>query len=206
MQTHMMEFSEKPQQLRKQKGLTQEALARTLYISRPAISKWESGRGYPSIESLKALAAFFGVTIDELLSGNELLTIAQEDSKQKEHHLRSLVFGLLDLSVGLFFFLPLFGQKINGTVQSVSLLSLTGFSPWLKSTYFLVILGMILLGIMTLALQNCHHALWEQNKAKASLGINTVGALLFIFCRQPYAAAFLFVYLLIKVFLLTKHP
>lgn len=53
-----MEFSQKLQELRKQKGLTQEELAKSLYVSRTAISKWESGRGYPSIDSLKEIANF----------------------------------------------------------------------------------------------------------------------------------------------------
>ena len=78
-----MEFSEKLQELRKQKGLTQEELAKSLYVSRTAISKWESGRGCPNIDSLKEIAKFFSVTVDQLLSGEELLTIAQEDQKQK---------------------------------------------------------------------------------------------------------------------------
>lgn len=54
-----MEFGKKLQELRKQKGLTQEELAGALYVSRTAVSKWESGRGYPNIESLKAMAKFF---------------------------------------------------------------------------------------------------------------------------------------------------
>ena len=76
----------------------------------------ETGRGYPNIDSLKAIARFFGVTIDELLSGDELLTIAEKDTEQKENHIRDLVFGLLDISVAVFFFLPLFGQKVNGII------------------------------------------------------------------------------------------
>ena len=82
-----MEFNEKLQELRKQRGLTQEELAQALYVSRTAISKWESGRGYPNIESLKAIAKFFAITIDELLSGDELLTIAEEDNRQKGKYL-----------------------------------------------------------------------------------------------------------------------
>ena len=61
-----MEFNEKLQELRKSKGLTQEELAEALYVSRTAILKWESGRGYPSIDSLKEISKFFSVTIDEL--------------------------------------------------------------------------------------------------------------------------------------------
>ena len=70
-----MEFNEKLQELRKQKGLTQEELAELLYVSRTAISKWESGRGFPNIESLKAISKFFSVSLDKLLSGEEILAI-----------------------------------------------------------------------------------------------------------------------------------
>lgn len=58
-----MEFSEKLQELRKSRGLTQEELAEALYVSRTAVSKWESGRGYPSIDSLKVISNYFTVTI-----------------------------------------------------------------------------------------------------------------------------------------------
>lgn len=200
-----MEFNEKLQGLRKQKGLTQEELAEVLFVSRTAISKWESGRGYPNIDSLKAIAKFFGVTIDELLSGDELLTIAEEDTKQKEKHFRDLVFGLLDCSIAMFFFLPFFGQKADAIIQEVSLLSITEIAPYLKTAYFLVIFGMIASGIFTLALQNCSQAFWVENKTKISLILNAVGVLLFIISSQPYAAVFLFIFLTIKVLMLVKR-
>jgi len=79
-----MEFHEKLLELRKAKYLTQEDLAGFLYVSRTAISKWESGRGYPNIDSLKAISKFFGVTIDDLLSGEELLILAEEDNQKNE--------------------------------------------------------------------------------------------------------------------------
>lgn len=199
-----MEFNEKLQELRKQKGLTQEELAQALYISRTAISKWESGRGYPNIDSLKAITKFFGVTIDQLLSDDELLTIAQEDTKQKERYFRDLVFGLLDVSVAMFFFLPFFGYKSNGIIYEVSLLSLGEIALWLKSAYFIIVIATILSGILTLALQNCDLTLWARNKSKISLILNTIGALLFIVSLQPYAAAFLFVFLTIKALMLIK--
>ena len=64
-----MEFHEKLQELRKSRGLTQEELAEALFVSRTAISKWESGRGYPSIDSLKEISSYFSVSIDDCVGG-----------------------------------------------------------------------------------------------------------------------------------------
>lgn len=199
-----MEFNETLQALRKGKGLTQEELAQVLYVSRTAVSRWESGRGYPNIESLKAMAAFFSVTVDELLSGEQVLSLAQEETRQKEAHFRDLVFGLLDCSAGMLCFLPLFGQKTEGAVQAVSLLSLTAVESYLKAAYFVVLAGIILAGVLSLALQNCRHTLWVRSKYRLSLLLNAAGVLLFIISLQPYAAAFLFLFLAIKALMLIK--
>lgn len=199
-----MEFNEKLQELRKNKGLTQEELAEALYVSRTAISKWESGRGYPSIDSLKEIAKYFSVTIDELLSTDEVLTIAEKDNKQKEKHLRSLVFGLLDISVLMFFFLPFFGQKANGIVEEVSLLSLNGIAGYLQITYYAVVICIAVYGILTLTFQNCQKMFWVQNRDKISLIFNAVAVLLFIISSQVYVGAFLFIFLAIKALMLIK--
>lgn len=201
-----MEFNEKLQDLRKQKGLTQEELAERLYVSRTAVSKWESGRGYPNIESLKAIANFFSVSIDVLLSGDEVLTIAEEDQKEKETHFRDLVFGLLDCSAALLLFLPFFGQQMDDAIQGVSLLRLTEITPYLRTAYFVCVIGMALLGIMILALQGCRNRVWRENKYKGSLLLNGSVLLLFIISLQPYGAVYLFVFLAIKTFLLMKRP
>ena len=71
-----MEFSEKLLELRKAASLTQEELAEAIFVSRTAVSKWESGRGYPSIDSLKELSRFFHVSIDELLGPDEIVAAA----------------------------------------------------------------------------------------------------------------------------------
>ena len=105
-----MELSVKLQELRKKKGLTQEELAEAIFVSRTAVSKWESGRGYPSIDSLKSIAKFFSVSIDELLSGDELLIAAEEEQSNTKGRYRDLVFGLLDVSVALLFFLLFFAD------------------------------------------------------------------------------------------------
>lgn len=199
-----MEFNEKLQELRKQKGLTQEELAEALYVSRAAVSKWESGRGYPNIDSLKEISRFFSVTIDDLLSGSEILTIAEEDQKQKNSLLLDLVFGLLDLSVSMFLFLPLFGQRDHDTVYEVSLLALSNIAPYLMGAYIIIIAGMILWGILTLALQNCNGKFWVNYKRRISFLLGGLGTLLFIVSMQPYAAALLFIFLSIKILIFVK--
>ena len=199
-----MEFNEKLQELRKQKGLTQEELAEALYVSRAAVSKWESGRGYPNIDSLKEISRFFSVTIDDLLSGSEILTIAEEDQKQKNSLLLDLVFGLLDLSVSMFLFLPLFGQREHDTVYEVSLLALSNIAPYLMGAYIAIIVGMILWGILTLALQNCNGKFWVNYKRRISFLLGGSGTLLFIVSMQPYAAALLFIFLSIKILIFVK--
>ena len=199
-----MEFNEKLQELRKQNNFTQEDLAEKLFVSRTAVSKWESGRGYPNIDSLKAIAKVFGISIDELLPGDELLSIAEEDTKQKEGHIRDIVFGLLDISVLMLLFLPVFDQRINNILDSTSLLSLTEISSYLKTGYFVVIGLIILIGILTLALQNCAIIFWTKNKSKISLFANVLGVILFVVSQQPYAATILLIYLIIKALMLIK--
>ena len=200
-----MDFNEKLQKLRKQKGLTQEELAEILFVSRTAVSKWESGRGYPSIESLKAISKFYGVTVDELLSGDELLSIAQKDSDEKQKNICDLVFGLLDLCIAMFFFLPFFGQKSGGVIEEVSLLSLCEVENYLKFSYFAVVICIVLSGVLTLALQNISQTFWLKNKSRISLALSVIAVLLFIISQQPYAAALTFVFLLMKVLMLIKR-
>jgi transcriptional regulator with XRE-family HTH domain len=75
-----MEFHEKLQYLRKQNQWTQEQLAEKLYVSRTAVSKWESGKGYPNIELLKDISKLFNKTIDELLSSEQIIDMAKNEN------------------------------------------------------------------------------------------------------------------------------
>lgn len=180
-----MEFNEKLKTLRKQKDLTQEDLAKRLFVSRTAVSKWESGRGYPSIDMLKHIAEEFSLSVDELLSGKELLLAAEQDNKKIKSGLFDMVFGLLDVCTAVVLFLPL-----------------TAVSEWLKITYFCLVAVMVLLGVITLALQSITFLFFEKIKSKLSVCVNISAALIFILSRQPYAAAILFMFLIIKACLL----
>lgn len=200
-----MEFNEKLQELRKQKGLTQEELAQMLYVSRTAISKWESGRGFPNIESLKAISKFFSVSLDELLSGEEILVIAEEDHKKKEANLYDIVFGLLNCGAALLLFLPFFGQKTGETMRGVSLFALTEIQMYLKILYFSAVICITLMGLLSLALQNCKTVAWVRSKTVISLLLDAFAMLLFVISQQPYAAVYIFAFLAVKTILLIKR-
>lgn len=194
-----MEFNKKLQELRKQKNITQEQLANELFVSRTAISKWESGRGLPSIDSLKAIATFFDTTVDKLLSSDELLFLAQEDTKQKQKHTNDLLFGLLDVFTLIFLFLPFWAQRDGGTVTESTLLNLPLLLPYLKITYFVLIILITACGILTLAAQNCANAFWCLIKSKLSLIFNLLAVVVFISSLQPYPAILLLAFLSIKL-------
>ena len=114
--------------MRKNRGLTQEELAQVLYVSRTAISKWESGRGYLSIDSLKEISNYFGVTIYDLL------------------------FGMVDLFFFILIVLSLYPKPINGYILSVNLFSHTE-TTWLnRCIYWIMFIILIMVGIVKIVL------------------------------------------------------
>ena len=68
-----MIFSEKLAILRKNKGITQEALAEKLNVSRQAVAKWESGQAYPDISNLIQISNLMNVTVDYLVRDGECM-------------------------------------------------------------------------------------------------------------------------------------
>lgn len=62
-------------ELREKKQLTQAELAAQLHVSDKTISKWENGKGYPDISLLEPLAAVFGISVAELLSGRTVSNV-----------------------------------------------------------------------------------------------------------------------------------
>lgn len=90
-------------------------------------------------------------------------------------------------------------------MEAVSLALLSETTLYLRATYWAIVIGMLIWGILMLALQNCQQPRWERIKRIVSLMLNTVGMLVFIISLQPYAATFLFVFLIIKVLMLLKR-
>ena len=198
-----MEFSEKLQELRKSRSMTQEELAEALFVSRTAISKWESGRGYPSIDSLKEISRFFSVTIDDLICSDEMITVAENDKKEFVSKYISLICNALDILPAILLFIPAFGNG-SASSETVSLFGLSGITPWLK-TVFVVIIGITILnGICGVIIANLNKPAWSRHRLVTGVVLSILSVTVFIVTRQPYAGIVCFAFLVIKGFLIAK--
>ena len=200
-----MEFHEKLQELRKNRGLTQEELAEALYVSRTAISKWESGRGYPSIDSLKEISNYFSVTIDELLSSEKLISIAEKENKANIQKLCDLLFGIVDLFSFILIVLPLYPNSIDGYIYSVNLFDYTKIVSFNRWIYWIMFLALIVIGIVKILLTQLKFEKGQKFVTGSSMGISIMTVLFLAMTREAYAITTVFLLLIIKGMLLLKH-
>lgn len=200
-----MEFKEKLQQLRNMNNMTQQQLADKLYVSRTAISKWESGRGYPSIDSLKAVAKLFDLSVDKLLDSNELVQLAQDNIKERSQNLCNMFMGITDCIVAVLFFLPLLGQYGESKITSVNLINFTSRAKYLAVVYNVFVVATVVLGVVIIALQNVNAPIWHKYKNYISICLSIASTVLFIASRQPYVAVFMFCLLIVKTVIVVKE-
>lgn len=199
-----MELNEKLQELRKSKGMTQEELAEVLYVSRTAISKWESGRGTPSIESLRQISAFFSVSIDDLLSAEKILSLAEQEHKVNQQNRIHLWTGIIDLCSAGLIFLPLYPNAVGQTVCAVNLLSYT--NRFNRSICMLLFWALILTGVAKTLLA-CLGRKKEQDFLTAlSMVLSILSVLFLTAARISYATAVAFILLILKGILLFCGP
>ena len=200
-----MEFNEKLQQLRAREQLTQEELAQKLYVSRAAISKWESGRGYPSIDSLKAIAKYFHITIDELIGAEEIVDLAEQDIEGSHKKYTALLCGILDCLVFLLLILPVFGNSGGKSeTKAVSLFAMTDISPWIKIVFVVAISMTILNGFCTVVISSFDKPRWDRHRVITGIALSVIATMLFILTRQPYAGIFCLCTLIVKGILVIK--
>ncbi|MDP7981093.1 helix-turn-helix domain-containing protein [Bacillus sp. WLY-B-L8] len=136
-----MAFGEKLFKLRKEKGLSQEALAEKLNTTRQAVSKWENGQGFPETEKLLMIGNIFGVSVDYLLKD----TVEQSHENEQGYYVsREMAEGYL-----------LYEQKISKYIAlGLSLFALSPI-PYLifkqdPAIYTFLIIIIAVLGIGTI--------------------------------------------------------
>ena len=193
-----MEFGEKLQELRKSRGLTQEELAQAIYVSRTAVSKWESGRGYPSIDSLKAISAFFSVSVDDLLSGDKLIDIAEKENQRNIRSVCDLLFGIADIMTLLLVILPLYPDVIAGEISAVSLFAYAQASPLILAVHWVLYALLFSVGCVKVLTALLKVEKGRKALTAVSFAVGIVTVFFLALTREPYATATAFSLLIVK--------
>lgn len=200
----VMELNEKLKELRSSRGLTQEELAEALFVSRTAVSKWESGRGYPSIDSLKEISTFFSVTIDELLSGEKLLSIAKKENNSNIQSLCSVLIGFIDLFHFLLIVLPLYPNSMKDYIASVNLLSYTETSVCNRMVYWGMFFLLMASGVTEVITSKLKIEKVNKIIFIFSIVLSIVVVLFLALAAETYATALAFLLLVLKAGLYMK--
>ena len=196
-----MELCKKIKKIRSDNKLTQEQFAEKMLVSRTAVSKWENGTCYPSIDSLKYMSKIFNVSLDKLLSSEEMLEIAYMENKNSIFKYNSLLFCLLDVVRIIFIFLPLYSYKTNDFVYSVLLFNSNDLGVLSKIIFMLIFIGFLVLGIIELIFNyNGNNSFLN----KISMFLDIISIFVLLFTKQPYIIALMFVIFIIKIIMLAN--
>ena len=196
-----MELSKKIKKIRNDNKLTQEQFAEKMLVSRTAVSKWENGTCHPSIDSLKYMSKTFNISLDKLLSNEEILEIANNENKNNISKYNSLLFSLLDIIRIIFIFLPLYSYKTNNFVYSVSLFNLNDLGLTLKIIFISIFIIYFIVGFTELILN------YKERTPiinKISLFLDAISIFILSFTNQPYLIALMFIIFTIKIIMLLK--
>ena len=101
-----MELARQLKVKREECGLSQDEVAKAIFVSRQTVSNWENDKTYPDVQSLLLLSKLFGVSIDELIKGDAVAM--QQAIKEDSRKMRLLSYGMIGFSVLAFLFLLMF--------------------------------------------------------------------------------------------------
>ena len=93
----MVEFGEQLRKAREEMGLTQQSLAEQLYVSRQSVSHWECGDRYPDLVTAKKISQVLDVSLDDLLSGKEMIKVVERNPVVENKTINNLTIALLAL-------------------------------------------------------------------------------------------------------------
>ena len=164
-----------------------------------------AGRGYPSIDSLKEISNYFSVTIDDLLLGEKLLSIAEKENKSNLRNMCDLLLGILDLCSFILIVLPLYPNLVNGFVYSVNLFAYTQTTMLNRLLYWILFITLVVTGIIKLLLTKFGIERCNKIMTGVSMVISTLSVLFLAMTGETYAVIVVFFLLVIKGVLLLKY-
>ena len=196
-----MDFGEKLKALRTERGLTQEQLAARQYVSRTAVSKWETGGGSPNLDSLQAVARLFDVSVDDLLSTDDLIVLARDERRSTARSSGMLSFGLLDVLAVVFAFIPLYGVDDGSFVRMANLADY-GASVDFGASFAVMaaaVVSLMFVGAVEILLAAAGSRRAARIVALVGFAVQALAVVLFASTMQPYATTLMFALLLAKV-------
>ena len=123
----MVEFGEQLRNAREKNGLTQKVLAEQLYVTRQTVSRWECGERYPDIITLKKLSEILSISLDDLLSGKEMVKVAEKNpvvENKTINNLTAVLYAFITLAV----FIQLAGEGALMYVHAYDRFELSAFT------------------------------------------------------------------------------
>ena len=164
----------------------------------------QEGRGYPNIESLKEISSFFSVSIDDLLSGEKLLFIAEKENKSNIQSMCDLLVGIIDIFYSMLIILPLYPNKIDGFIYSVNLLAYVEVESLNRLIYWSMFVFIMTIGVVKIFLTKFR----VEAKHKMVTSISMISGILIVLflalAREAYAVIVAFLLLIIKGIFIIK--
>ena len=145
------------------------------------------------------------MSIDDLLSGDQLIMIAEKENKSNLNSACDLLLGFVDLFSLLLIFLPLYSKPSNGYIYAVNLFGYVDNDANIITTYWVLFVSLTIVGIVKILM-----AYFKFEKAKKavdslSIGLSVIAVLFLSMAKEPYAITVAFLLLLVKGVLLYKQ-
>ncbi len=154
---------------------------------------------------MKEISNYFSVSIDDLLSGEKLLSIAGKENKSNMRNICDLLFGMVDVSSFMLIMLPLYPNTVDGFVYSVNLLAYAETTSFNRLIYWVLFVFLIMVGVVKILLTK--HGIKKSHKMMTGLSmfLSILMVLFLAMAREAYAITLAFMLLVIKGVLLIKY-
>ena len=112
-----MQLGQAIAQIRKERGLTQEAFAKVFNVTRQTVSNWENEKSYPDLSTLVKISDEFNVSLDVLLKGDFRMVKDIDKKIKKQPFYIGIIIGLIVIAIALFSFIYVNDKRLSDTTK-----------------------------------------------------------------------------------------
>ena len=164
-----------------------------------------SRKRIPKHRFIKGNIQLFSVSIDDLLSVEQVIFIAEKENKSNLNGVCDLLLGFVDLFSLMLIFLPLYPKPVNGYIYSVNLLGYVDGNAFIIRIYWALFISLTIAGIVKILMVYFKFEKGKKAVTFISVGLSIIAVLFLAMAREPYAITVTFLLLLIKGILLYKQ-